>query len=699
MSHIGAGTIAGTRSTRRTRARVLTTSALSVAALALAAQSASAAPTWLGAAQLSPQTTCNFLAGSTTIVSTADGTGVAAWQRRNDGCLGTTRVEVAVRPPGGTFATQPLSDPTAEATNPKLAIGADGTVIAVWTENGVIRFSQRPPGGSFGAAQTIAGSGPVASAPAVAIGAHGAVAAWVEGAIGGSMKVASKAPGAASFGAPAPFISPVESNRDVDVAMNEAGAAVVTWQTVGAVTDTLRAAVRPVDGSFSAIAPVFTTSADADHIDAPKVEMDPAGRATALWTYFDSAASTDVVKSAARQGAGDFGPVGNVSDPNVDSGKLGSTALALDADNDAIAVWWATTMQAAVRPPVGAFGPVIKNVSPANFVITAPSVAFDATGRATAAWLSPGGATFAVQSASLAKGAASFGPVINAQTTTAGPGGELLDGATPIAVDDQGNALTMWRRGSAIVGAVATTFRMEGAWLDAVGPDLLALNVPTGAIVGDRMAVSVNPVDRLSAIASTTWNFGDGSALTSGTSVGHTYAHGGTYNVTITSTDAVGNATVAGRIVNVPLVPGDPGFPGGPVISGLKLSRSVFSAALKGASVRPANAALHRWTRVSYTLSDAAKVSFSFEQPRAGRSAGTKCNKPSPANRGHKSCIRYIAVKGGFTRTRTRGGDSFTFTGRLGGHRLKAGRYRFVVRATGGGEAGPASHASFRIHG
>jgi hypothetical protein len=247
---------------------------------------------------------------------------------------------------------------------------------------------------------------------------------------------------------------------------------------------------------------------------------------------------------------------------------------------------------------------------------------------------------------------------------------------------------------------------IESSWLDTVAPALSDVSIPTSGTVGVPINVSASATDRLSAVT-LTWNFGDGDEAVGG-AVSHTYRRGGNFTVSVTATDSVGNATVASGTVVIPPVidfglgggppaigaPLGPSTAAGPQINGLRLSRSSFRSARSGPPVRPAFSSLHAWTRVSYTLSADAKVRFVFEKPRLGRRSGARCVKPGPSNRGHKSCVRYLSVPGGFTRTRITGEDRFTFTGRLLGHRLKAGRYRLVAQAAGGGLA---RHVNFLI--
>jgi hypothetical protein len=83
--------------------------------------------------------------------------------------------------------------------------------------------------------------------------------------------------------------------------------------------------------------------------------------------------------------------------------------------------------------------------------------------------------------------------------------------------------------------------------------------LPASGVAGRSLGFSVSPFDVWSSVA-TRWSFGDGGTA-SGTSVGHVYAAAGTYTVTVTGSDAVGNATSARRTVRIapPPVPDSDG--------------------------------------------------------------------------------------------------------------------------------------------
>jgi hypothetical protein len=56
-----------------------------------------------------------------------------------------------------------------------------------------------------------------------------------------------------------------------------------------------------------------------------------------------------------------------------------------------------------------------------------------------------------------------------------------------------------------------------------------------------------------------------------------------------------------------------------------------------------------------------------------------------------------VTLKGSFTRTGVAGKNSFHFTGRLAGRKLKPGRYRLVATPTAAGQKGKPTASGFRI--
>jgi hypothetical protein len=136
-------------------------------------------------------------------------------------------------------------------------------------------------------------------------------------------------------------------------------------------------------------------------------------------------------------------------------------------------------------------------------------------------------------------------------------------------------------------------------------------------------------------------------------------------------------------------------------VSGLAFSNTTFAAESSGPSARTGGKRPPKGTRVSYTLNQAATVRFTVTQRAKGREVKhgkkTVCVKPTKKNRKSKPCTRVVTLKGSFSRNGIAGENSFHFTGRLSGRKLKPGRYRLVATPTAGGKTGKPTSSGFRI--
>jgi hypothetical protein len=102
--------------------------------------------------------------------------------------------------------------------------------------------------------------------------------------------------------------------------------------------------------------------------------------------------------------------------------------------------------------------------------------------------------------------------------------------------------------------------------------------------------------------------------------------------------------------------------------------------------------------RVSYALSEAAAVRFGLRRARPGRRAGRGCVSRTRRNRAAPRCVRYVRLLGGFVHAGHAGRNRFSFSGRLRGRTLRAGRYRLVARPTDrAGNRGRPVRANFSI--
>jgi hypothetical protein len=130
-----------------------------------------------------------------------------------------------------------------------------------------------------------------------------------------------------------------------------------------------------------------------------------------------------------------------------------------------------------------------------------------------------------------------------------------------------------------------------------------------------------------------------------------------------------------------------------PALGMPRLSPSRFRAAGSGPST-----SARLGTVVRYTLSKAAKVTFRVERAASGRRAGGRCVRPRRALRRAKRCTRYLVMAGSFADEGAAGSNTFTFRGRVGGRKLRPGRYRLRALARdGNGRESQVRRPAFRI--
>jgi hypothetical protein len=132
-----------------------------------------------------------------------------------------------------------------------------------------------------------------------------------------------------------------------------------------------------------------------------------------------------------------------------------------------------------------------------------------------------------------------------------------------------------------------------------------------------------------------------------------------------------------------------------PVISGLKLSHAHFKRGKKPASVAKAKPA---GTTISFSLSEAATVTFSFEREKPGRLKAGDCLAPTHARRHLHACTRDTPA-GSFSLPLPAGASRISFAGVLAtSTKLAPGKYGLTLVAQA--SSGPASapvQASFTL--
>lgn len=467
----------------------------------------------------------------------ADGNALAVWARNN----GTEYiVQASVRPAGSAWQpAQDLSAPGQGAVNAKVALNAGGNAVAVWQRsngtNEIVQAAVRAAGGAWQPAQDLSAPGQDASSPRVSIDPAGnAVAVWERFNGSNFIVQASVRPAGGAWQLPAQELSAVgQSASSPQVALDPAGNAVAVWDRSNGTNRIVQAAVRPAGGSW--LPPQDLSAAGANADDA-HVAFDPAGNAVAVWSRFD--AGIDIVQAAVRPAAsGIWQAPENLSAVGQSASR---PQVALDAAGNAVAVWHRSNgtndiVQAAVRPPGGAWQPG-QDLSAPGEDASQPQVALDPAGDAVAVWRRATGTNLIVQAA-VRPGASGIWQGAQDLSTPA----PYTSGAR-VALDPAGNALTVWERTSGGTGDV-----VQAAPYDAAGPVLRNVKVPATGFARQRLTFSVDPIDVWSALAGEpVWSFGDGKGA-SGRTVRHTYTRRGTFTVSLSQADALGNLSTATR--------------------------------------------------------------------------------------------------------------------------------------------------------
>jgi hypothetical protein len=650
--------------TRRGALIALTCSALA----GLTAPAASAAARWLAPLDLSA-------AGQTAlnphVKVDPQGNTVAVWERFD----GTTYiVQSAVRPAGGVWqAPVDLSVAGQYAEVPQLALDPQGNAVAVWTRrngtNFIIQSASRPAGGVWQAPVDLSLAGGNASNPQVAVDPQGnAVAVWFRSNATNYIIQAAARPAGGVWQAPVDLSVAGQNAYDPQVALDSQGNAVAVWERSNGSNFIIQSAWHAAGSAVWSGA--VDLSGAGQSASSPQVAFAPLGNAVAVWHRYNGA--NWIIQSAAD-------PVGGPWQAPVDLSVAGQSAtyphVAFTPLGNAVTVWQRYDgtnyiIQSAARTAGGSWL-VPVDLSAGGGDAGMAQLAVDPQGDAVAVWRRYDGTNYIIQSAARTAGGSWLVPV----DLSAG-GAEA--GMAQVAVDPQGDAVAVWTRSD------GTHYVIQGAGYDAAGPLLGALSAPSAGVAGQPVAFSVSPFDVWSMLGPTSWSFGDGSS-TIGTGVTHSYAAAGSYKVTLTSADVLGNVTSAATTITIAPAPTTVVIDKRrtpPVLSSASVTNKRFRVASKDTAISAKRAP--RGTAFRFTLSAAAKVRITFTRAATGLRQGRRCLAPTTTlRRAHaKRCTRALTV-GTLTRASLpQGRERIAFTGRVGHRALSPGAYKAMLSAS-----------------
>ncbi len=692
---------------------------LVVGMLAATAGNASAAG-WLPAVNASPvlSNASQFGGSLQDVAVDAQGNATAVWTQVPGGGVPEI-LEAATRPAGGGWsAPVQLSQAGEQPLSPKVVVSPDGDAAVVWFGFGngskeVVRAATRPAGGAWSQSVALSDVNGYAAEPDIAIDPQGnATAVWTIGPQFeyGFVQTATH-PAGGTWSQPVALSDESEAAALPHIASDSQGNLTAIWDS-GGEEGVIQSKTRPAGGEWSSAA---VDISDEDGLSSyPQIAIDGQGDVVAVWQQKDihGASGFHYFIQTARRAGGSWSTPLTIS---REDGLAMNPALAVDPDGNATAIWvWAplatgtaTGLQARSGTAGGSWGATVYVATrPGGLEPSEGSIQLlaDPQGNVTALWEGWSAPNDIVRSARRTAGGTWSSPVTLST-------GESFFPA--MAIDPQGTVTAVWS------GRQGTTQAVRSRVFDPIPPELNDLAVPATGVVGQPVAMSVDPFDLWSPVTSS-WKFGDGGS-SSGSTVSHCYSSPGEHTVTVTGTDLAANATSASQPITIdpdptlgpeshpcaapespdnPGTPQDPGpgsdghldpGPPAPIVSNLRQSHPRWRMpGARGRSRLPVG------TTFRFQLDRQAQVLLAFSRVASGRQTGGHCVKATKANRRQPRCDRFRALDTLEMDSRA-GANHYSFGGEISGRTLGPGRYRLLVTATADGETSAVASIEFTI--
>jgi hypothetical protein len=664
------------------RARLEAVAVLGAFAVLLGATPASASPTWLPQAELSPAgCTCGVPAAATDAAGDVTVAFLDDSLPPPDSALG---LAVTRHPAGGTWSSPvgigPMADPVmAGNTAGDTALAYDNAVDV----DAIVDTAGEPWSAVTTSTVSTASTGGPQTPPTVAIDGKGdVVVAWEAPAGDGSSTLdAAYRPAGGAWRQPLPVGDDVVKGITPSVAFTPGGEAMIVWDAENGSDQAVVSATTTTGTSWTSPIQVATDTT----FLAVQVAFDSSGEATAAYSGFDSTDSDyDLGASELPPGGTSWHSDGNLA-PGADEPDPQAFDLAVNPAGKAALIWGVGPDQpggvaAVVRPAGGAWSaPHPLATAPSGDFMESPQVVVGADGTVTTDWaVHDGNGSGAVWTARESPAGAWNTPVTISQSFQSDAGGATV-------IDPAGD-----------VDVLANLFDGSGfpVWSiveDAGGPALDGLKVPARGTVGATVDFAVTPLDAWSAISATHWNFGDGTTATDEL-VSHVYAKPGTYAVGTSSSDILGNTTSENSKIVIAAAAGTGTGPTPPT-KPLALAVTQAHRRWREAKLVHARRRLPVGTRFGLTVNQAAQVTLTFSQAVRGRRLHGRCRALDARDRHGPGCVRTVMRGKLSVRIPAAGRRTLKFKGRLGARRLRPGRYTVRVRASASG-----SSATRRLH-
>ncbi len=381
------------------------------------------------------------------------------------------------------------------APEPWIAVDWEGRATAVWKDDEVIQTAFRPYLDDWEAPVPL--SGEESFVPQAAMDARGdTTAVWMH--FDGSHYVVESAyrPEGGAWESPTLVSQPGEEGGNPHVALDAKGDSLVAWRGEDEGQEFVRAAYRPVGGSWGAATSV---SSEGEAIQAVRDAVDPDGNAIVAWAGNTGAeGGYDIVHAAYKPLGGEWETPTELS---ASGGNSFPSDVVFDTGGNAALVWqrWdgsSNVVQASYRPVGEEWEPAVdlseegKQGMDAVVVLDAPGDATAADGHATAVWVSEDDC----------------------------PG----------------------EKGSCVSDVV------QAAGYDPEGLPTVEIEIPATGIAGEAVEIST-PTEELFAPL---LEFGDGESVAD-TQASHVYEEPGKYEVTLAGAEVLGYRASAQRTITI----------------------------------------------------------------------------------------------------------------------------------------------------
>lgn len=593
--------------------------------------------------------------------------------------LGVVLVPAVTTPPAAVAADwTPVTDLGAGAVGGfDVAVNSSGQAVAAWTDGSAVLVARRRAGEPWSAPENIGTALEASNSLGVSVllGEDGRVhvfwglqGAFTTPTVNGSFRSRTMAPDGtwaplSTYDAPTPMF-------DFSAAVTTDGTAVVRWLTFGrgyAATVSPAGAWGPytemrenangyvltgavfTEGRAATVVWTTGTSPGSTHTrtwrngawDLTDVQVDAQGGTLARravnragWVVLTTSDSSRITVRFRSPGGGWQTPVAIPVQGSV------TPSVTIDDSGRAVLAWRegtadALTIRATQVDPLSGPGTVTTLASAAS--LSLPEVVTSPTGSPTVAWRT----SSSVATRSLLAGG--WSPV------------HSLGAAAPVSTSDvRAPVSATAANGDAVLAWVSATGRVVATTFDATAPEIATLGW-SGGFTGEPISFRASATDVWSAGTYATWDFGDGGSG-EGYSPTHTYAETGTYPVTLTVTDTAGNT--ATRRANVTVGRREPP-PTVPYVAKLShFDLNTHKLRLKGPRSK-------RSTTARIGLDGTGRVTLSWTMKVTRTKNGKKRTK-----------IRTVARQ---TYDLTPGTNKVTLTTKVGGKKLKVGKYVLVA--------------------